>query len=90
MTKGLIPALRGHLNRIPRTGKRWRITQVEVVQLLDLHPMVERSGEHINSLGNFGGFVSDHLRSQQAASATIASDPHMDTVSSGIINFVIP
>jgi hypothetical protein len=40
----------GHLNWIPGAAKGWRITQIEVIQLLNSHGGEERGRKDVKSL----------------------------------------
>ena len=51
--EGFIPSLSSYLDWIPWAGE-WRgIAQVEVIQLLDLHAVVEGGGKNIYTFGDF-------------------------------------
>jgi hypothetical protein len=60
LSSGFLPRLSSHLDRIPRAGE-WRgIAQVEVIQFLDLHPVVEGCGKNIYTFRDFGIHVAQH------------------------------
>lgn len=69
-----VPGLSCYLDRIRGVGE-WRgITQVEVIQLLHLHAVVEGSGKSIYTFRDFGILVAQKLCAKQAARYAVSSD----------------
>ena len=56
-----IPGLCGHLDWVPRAAEGRRIAQIEIVQTLDRHAVVDRRGENVDTLRDLRSVSADDL-----------------------------
>jgi hypothetical protein len=59
-------------------SQRWGVGQVEVVQAVDGHGVIERGGVGIDAFGDLGAAVSDELGAEEFSAALVAGDADVD------------
>lgn len=55
------PGLSTHLNRVPGATEGGSVAEIEVIQLINFHPMKQCSGKDVNSLSNFRTVMAYYL-----------------------------
>ena len=65
-------ALGGHLDGVPGRAERWGVGQVEVVEGVDGHVVVDGGGGDVDPFGDLAAALADQLGAEQPAGAGVA------------------
>ena len=55
------PFLSTNLNGVPGAAKRRGVRKIQIIKIVDNHPVEKGDGENINPLGDFRGAMTDDL-----------------------------